>query len=259
MTRKTTPIIWLLVLFVLCLGPGPVQAGTRGLAKLVSPEGELEFDDQGRTRVIVLLKGYREFKGFQSLVRGAGSALRKKRVARFQDLVLGRIAPQEAGLLSRPANFPFLSLKVTAQGLARLQADEAVETIQADRRLELNTRQGLGLIRAEQARSLYGGAGVSVALIDSGVDYTHPALGGTVQGFGTFPNAKVIGGFDIGENDPDPMDNSGHGTTVSALAGGLERSRCARIRTSTGTVWTRPQRRLPGVASRRRWPGWMRR
>jgi len=52
------------------------------------------------------------------------------------------------------------------------------------------------------------GSGSVVAIIDSGIDYNHPDLGG---GWGN----KVIGGWDFVENDADPMDAYGHGTQVA--------------------------------------------
>jgi subtilisin family serine protease len=67
------------------------------------------------------------------------------------------------------------------------------------------------------------GAGVKVGVIDTGIDYTHPDLGG---GFG--PGFKVEGGFDLVGNgyigpgtipipDPNPMDCIGHGTHVAGI------------------------------------------
>lgn len=68
------------------------------------------------------------------------------------------------------------------------------------------------------------GDGVVVAMIDSGVDYNHPALGG---GFG--PGFKVEGGYDLAGDsyeagglttpDADPMDCAGHGTHVAGIIG----------------------------------------
>ncbi len=55
------------------------------------------------------------------------------------------------------------------------------------------------------------GKGVTVAVIDTGVDYKHPNLGG-----GIGKNRKVIGGYDFVDNDADPMDKTGHGTAVAA-------------------------------------------
>jgi subtilisin family serine protease len=56
------------------------------------------------------------------------------------------------------------------------------------------------------------GAGVTVAVIDTGIDYTQASLGG---GFGA--NFKVIGGYDFLDNDSDPMDTTGHGTAVAGV------------------------------------------
>ncbi|MFZ2490681.1 MAG: S8 family serine peptidase, partial [Thermoanaerobaculia bacterium] len=57
-----------------------------------------------------------------------------------------------------------------------------------------------------------GGNDVVVAVIDSGVDYNHPALGG---GFG--PGRKVRGGYDFVNDDADPMDDNRHGTHVAGI------------------------------------------
>lgn len=71
----------------------------------------------------------------------------------------------------------------------------------------------------------YTGAGMSVAIVDTGVDYNHPALGG---GFG--PGFKIAYGYDLvgdaydGTNtpvpDPDPFSScGGHGTHVAGIVG----------------------------------------
>ncbi len=52
------------------------------------------------------------------------------------------------------------------------------------------------------------GAGVKVAIIDTGIDYTHPDL-----------DANYKGGYDFVNNDPDPMDDNGHGTHVAGIVG----------------------------------------
>ena len=73
------------------------------------------------------------------------------------------------------------------------------------------------IVGAAAARQEYGvdGTGMTVAVIDTGVDYNNPALGG---GFG--PNAKVIAGYDFATNTPDPMATSSqHGTAVAGLIG----------------------------------------
>jgi subtilisin family serine protease len=54
------------------------------------------------------------------------------------------------------------------------------------------------------------GKGQAVAILDTGVDYNHPALGG---GWGR----TVVGGWDFVNNDSDPMDQTGHGTMVAGM------------------------------------------
>ncbi|KAJ4344848.1 uncharacterized protein N0V89_012592 [Didymosphaeria variabile] len=77
------------------------------------------------------------------------------------------------------------------------------------------------------------GKGVQVAIIDSGVDYTHPALGGCFgEGCLVSKGYDFVGdNFRLGENEPqpddDPMDDCfGHGTHVSGtVAAQLEKTK----------------------------------
>jgi hypothetical protein len=64
------------------------------------------------------------------------------------------------------------------------------------------------------------GAGVGVAIIDTGIDYTHPLLVGDNPGIGA--GHKVVGGWDFVDNDDDPMDTFGHGTAVAGVIGANE-------------------------------------
>ncbi len=71
---------------------------------------------------------------------------------------------------------------------------------------------GLG---AAQSSFPYKGSGYSVAILDTGIDYRHPDLGG---GFGA--GHRVIAGYDFFNNDADPMDDNGHGTHLAGIIGG---------------------------------------
>jgi subtilisin family serine protease len=50
------------------------------------------------------------------------------------------------------------------------------------------------------------GAGVNIAIIDSGIDYNHSDL-----------NDNYAGGYDFVNGDTDPMDDNGHGTHVAGI------------------------------------------
>ncbi|MBC8417309.1 MAG: S8 family serine peptidase, partial [Desulfobacterales bacterium] len=70
-------------------------------------------------------------------------------------------------------------------------------------------------MNASTTRSTYNGSGLAIAICDTGIDYTHSKLGN-----GGFPNSKVIGGYDFGDNDSNPMDLEGHGTACAGIAAG---------------------------------------
>ena len=73
------------------------------------------------------------------------------------------------------------------------------------------------IIGAAAARAAYNvdGTGMTVAVIDTGVDYNNPALGG---GFG--PGHKVVAGYDFADGASNPLPTSSqHGTAIAGLIG----------------------------------------
>ena len=67
------------------------------------------------------------------------------------------------------------------------------------------------------ANTPYRGQGYAVAVIDTGIDYLDPSLGG---GFG--PGYKVEAGWNFVNNTADPMDDNGHGTVVAGEIGSTD-------------------------------------
>lgn len=85
--------------------------------------------------------------------------------------------------------------------------------------LKINLEKSSKLVRATDAHNLLTdsgesltGKGVVVAILDTGIDYNHPDLGGA---FGL--GQKIIGGYDFVDNDEDPLDEDGHGTAVAGI------------------------------------------
>jgi len=133
-----------------------------------------------------------------------------------QDEVLATLPAAEFRLRHRFENQSGFSGAVNRQGLERLAREPRVASIQLSREVKPYLAQGIPLMNAAVYRSTYEGSGVSVAIVDSGLDYTHPKLGG-----GGFPNTKVIGGYDFGSLDSDPgPDGDAHGTECAGIAAG---------------------------------------
>lgn len=133
-----------------------------------------------------------------------------------QDEVLAEVAPDEFRPRHIFENQSGFSGFVSRKGLAKLARHPRVESIQLSRIVKPHLAQGIPLMNGSLYRSTYNGSGVSVAIVDSGVDYNHPRLGG-----GGFPNTKVIGGHDFGDSDTNPLPNgNSHGTACAGIAAG---------------------------------------
>jgi subtilisin family serine protease len=115
------------------------------------------------------------------------------------------------------------AMTVPAADLATLESTPGVARVYPDATVSASSLDpALGLIRAPEvwqrhdpAGQLTDGAGETVAVIDTGIDYRDADLGG---GFG--PGHKVVAGYDFVNGDDDPMDDNGHGTHVAGIIAG---------------------------------------
>jgi subtilisin family serine protease len=150
----------------------------------------------------------------------------------------------ELGRVSKGHNA--LMVSVSANQLATLRGIAGVVAVRpiADRAVSLSD-QTLPYIGATAVQTTgVTGQGIRVAMLDTGIDYTHYNLGGSgnvadylaakAVASGTpppnlFPTQKVIGGFDfVGDiwpngplaPDPNPLDLNGHGSHTSDIVGG---------------------------------------
>lgn len=58
----------------------------------------------------------------------------------------------------------------------------------------------------------------TACIIDTGIDYTHPNLGGCTEvQFLNGNCGRIVGGYDFGNDDTNPIDENGHGTLVSGI------------------------------------------
>jgi len=139
----------------------------------------------------------------------------RETVNAVQNRVISRMDSSKLRITNRFIYTFGFSAEITLKGLNELAEIEEVVSIEKDELLEAHLAQGIPLINASSVRNTYDGAGVAIAICDTGIDYTHPKLGGS-----EFPNEKVIGGYDTGDDDNDPMDTNGHGTVCTGIAAG---------------------------------------
>lgn len=129
------------------------------------------------------------------------------------------MTPRQLAVRHYYPSFSMLAGTATRDAAIALANHPGVAWVELDRKarpLQATPQSSQILIRSDQTNAAgFTGAGQTVAVIDTGVDYTVPSLGG-----GSFPNAKVIGGTDIADKDADPMDCEGHGTEVSGVIAG---------------------------------------
>jgi subtilisin family serine protease len=134
------------------------------------------------------------------------------------------------------------SARLSASAARALAQRPDVASVQPVSIVKLQNSTSVPFIGAPQVWNTFGarGQGMRLALVDTGIDYTHKDFGGSGNPAdfenndpnfiepGTFPTAKVIGGYDfVGSNydvldddpsndiprpDADPLDRDGHGT-----------------------------------------------
>ena len=196
----------------------------------------------GRQQVVVRLVGP------TATAAGSDQSLqRQAAVAQQSALIAGAHALDASAkvLGSTQLVLNAVMLDIDSAALPALAKDPNVLSINPVHTYELDLFETVPYIGATEVQEMgYDGTGVRVAVIDSGIDYTHIAFGGsgnvedylnndpTIIEEGTFPTARVVGGYDFVGSvwpngptmpDPDPLDDGpggGHGTHVADIIGG---------------------------------------
>ena len=207
---------------------------------------------KGETRVIVRLRNPSVAE--QGLTGNAAAQARQTLRYEQADLLdrIYALDPKARMVASTQLVLNAVFVEVDAAVLPRLAKDRAILRIAPVANYELDLSETVPYIggSAVQAEG-YTGRGIKVAVLDSGIDYTHRNLGGpgTLEAYeaaygtstsdprnttrdGLFPTAKVVDGYDfVGEvwpagpemPDPDPIDFEGHGTHVADIIAGASK------------------------------------
>ena len=179
----------------------------------------------GRIRVIVGLRT--DFKAEGALAAAQRQAQRAEIASDTADVV-DAVAGTGAKVVHRYATVPYVALSMTEESLDELQASGQAASVQEDRADFATLAQSTPLVEGAEARTLgRNGAGQHIAVLDTGIDKTHPVLAGKVVSEACFSaGADCPGGVTSstavgsGVNCTYAVSGCRHGTHVAGIAAG---------------------------------------
>lgn len=183
--------------------PGPPG----GVARLTP--GLLARAEAGRGVEACIVTFLEPDGGLQAMAPGD----RAEWIARTASALADDLALSGVVVTRRFSHLPMMAVRVPASGLLAMAADPRIGAVTPVRAVRMARTEGKQLMHVPEVQALgFNGAGIGVAILDTGVDYNHPELSPV--------GIKTIKLLDAIDNDDDPMDEQGHGTSVAAIAAG---------------------------------------
>ncbi|HEV8376713.1 MAG TPA: S8 family serine peptidase, partial [Candidatus Polarisedimenticolia bacterium] len=144
---------------------------------------------------------------------------RREQVASAQERVLAILSHNEFAMRWRYETVPALAGEINAEGLAKLGGLSGILRVDLDPPAHADLAQSVPLIRANEMQSLgYRGQGVSVAILDSGVDTDHPDLADDLVGQECFCTGGCCPNGTSRMSGPGAAeDANGHGSNVAGI------------------------------------------
>ncbi len=119
------------------------------------------------------------------------------------------LVQQQGKLKHSYKHIPAVAADLPEEAIEKMKKNSKIAYIEPDyevRVLEDELPWGINRIDAEIVHSTNKGTGVKIAIIDTGIDYTHPELDNYYRG-----------GYDFVNGDNDPMDDYWHGTHCAGI------------------------------------------
>lgn len=207
-----------------------VTPGIAPAAPAVVPQRLTEKLGAGTPQnVIVLLDAGQINKEIDRMRQGARNAgdgpeirgFKAQEFGKLKNRVLGRLSGAEVQVVHDFTHLPLILLRCRSlHGLSSLTGQSEVLAIYENNPIELHLAESLPLVGQPQTYAYgYGGKGLSVAVIDTGVDYTRTAFGSCTAP-GVPAGCRVLYSADIATEDYS-LDDNGHGTNVAGIVAGI--------------------------------------
>jgi subtilisin family serine protease len=226
---------------------GPDQPTRRIDVSRIDPSLRPSVRQATTVSVILQLDGR---PAIQAGLTQAAQRNRARGLVTAQKAIAAAVARRGASVVARyQYTYNGLRVRTSTDRLPELAAIPGVVAIHPVRVYERTNTNGVPYVGGPATwASGATGDGAIIAVIDTGIDYTHANFGGagtegayagndrTVIEPASFPTTKVIGGYDFAGDgydadgdlgsvtpvpDPDPMDCGGHGSHVAGTAAGF--------------------------------------
>ncbi len=216
------------VFFSMDTGSLNVNARKTGESGKVPPGIAKQMEERGSAEILLNLdaaqirekaKKMREQRGVRN--DDAEIIAEKARLyANMKNAVLSKISSKAYSVIKDYAHFPILHMTVNERVLDQLLHMAEVESVTENSTVIPHLAESLPLINTPGTQSAGAtGSGTSVAVLDTGVNYTLSAFGScTVPGVPSSCKVAYVQDF---APDDGSLDDSGHGTNVSGIVLGV--------------------------------------
>lgn len=194
-----------------------------GANKQLADSSELIVSRNGAVAVTVILDSgqYKNPAEHFGKGRNAEREALQADIRQTQDAVVQQMSRAASeGITYRFQAQHAISADLTPSQIREVAALDGVVRIEAQPRAEIMDAESLPLTNTDDLHSSgYTGDGITVAIIDDGIESGHAAFGGQSG----FPTSKIVGGYDFADNDSDPRNDcqgQSHGTATTGVAVG---------------------------------------